>query len=334
MPFFLLLTGLAFTLLLWLLLHSWRQTPYGRLAPMPAAILRLLPNRPPASVAEERKGMVRRIRRWKGWPRPVKKVESFTIPGPAGSLGVRLYHPQPKETLPVILYFHGGGWRLGDLETHDPICRRLADATQWPVLAVDYRRSPEHPFPAALDDAYAALQWVAARGRTIHTDPEHIIVMGDSAGGNLAAAVALRARDEEGPAIRRQVLIYPVLDLSHTDRESYRRFATGYLLTRERMQSFIDDYTPDPAQRIDSYASPLLASTHAGLPPAYILTAAFDPLRSEGAAYARRLKAAGVPVIYDNYEGMIHGFFGLPVFGRAAMRAVKRVGMVMQAGLP
>jgi acetyl esterase len=335
MPFFLLLTALALSLLLWLLVHSWRQTPYGRLAALPAALLRLVPAPPQAniSIPEERKRLHRLVRIGRGRRLPVRKIDNFMVPGPGGSLQVRLYHPRPEEMLPVILYFHGGGWRMGDLDTHDPICRRLAAACRWPVLSIDYRRTPEHPFPAALDDAYAALQWVAGKGANINADPERITVMGDSAGGNLAAAIALRARDEGGPAIYYQVLIYPVLDLSRTDRESYRHFATGYFLTRERVRGFIDDYVPDPDQRIDPYASPLLASTHAGLPPAYILTAAFDPLLSEGAAYAERLEAAGVPVIYDNYEGMIHGFFGMPVFGRAAIRAVKRVGTVLKEGV-
>jgi len=333
MPLFFFLVLVAFFLLGLLSLHSWRQTPHGQLGFMPAVLLRLLAWRPPApmSLAEER-ARIRRLARIAGGRRlPVRQVRELRISGSTGPIGARLYHPAPgNPSLPPIIYYHGGGWRTGDLDSHDRICRRLARRCRLPVLAIDYRRTPEYHYPAALDDAYAALQWVAANGSTIGIDGARPVVMGDSAGGNLAAAVCLQARDAGGPAISYQVLVYPVIDLTDTSRTSYLNYATGYFLTRDRMQGFIEDYVPEPAQRADPYASPIHATTLAGLPPTILITAAFDPLRDEGKAFADRLASASVPVHYREYEGMIHGFFGMPLMGPAGIDAVHLVAEVLR----
>lgn len=336
MPLFLLFVLVAFALLLLLLVHSWRQTPHGPLALMPAILLRRLPRQAPTAMSlSDERARTRRLARLAGGRRlPVQEVRDLDLGEAGAPLRARLYQPAPAEApRPVILYYHGGGWRTGDLDSHDRICRRLARAGRLPVLAVDYRRTPEYRYPAALDDAYAALQWVAANGSAIGVDGARPIVMGDSAGGNLAAAVCLRARDEAGPAIACQVLVYPVIDLTNTSRPSYLDFATGYFLTRDRMQGFIDDYVPTLEQRTESYASPIFAATLAKLPPALIITAAFDPLRDEGKAYADRLAAAGVPVRYREYEGMIHGFFGMPLMGPNGVGAVRLVGEVLRKEL-
>jgi len=331
MPIFLLFVFIALVLILLLLLFSWRQTPHGRLDTMPAVILRLLPEREDNLSVEEQRQNLRKLANLAGGrKRNVARIEDFSIPGPAGAIPVRLYDPAPEETLPLILYYHGGGWRSGDLESHDKICRRVARICSSRVLSVGYRRTPEHRFPAALDDAYTALQWACQQSSTLDFDPQRLIVMGDSAGGNLAAAVALRSRDEQGPPIRFQVLIYPVLDLANTERPSYLDFSEGYLLTRRRMQGFIADYVPDEQMRARPYASPLYCDNPEGLPPAIIFTAGFDPLRDEGGAYAKKLEAAGVPVHYHCYEGLIHGFFGLPFFGPKSTRAIRNIDYILK----
>lgn len=327
MPLFLFMTVVALGLIILLLVQSWRQTPHGRLDTLPAVLLQFTSQtRREEMLLQMERAWIRRAGAIAGGRRlPVERVDNFFIPGSAGSMPVRLYHPRPGAILPLILYFHGGGWRVGDLESHDKVCRRVARFTQFPVLALDYRRTPEHPFPAAFDDAYTLLCWAADHAGEIDGDPRQLIVMGDSAGGNLAATIALRARNEGGPAIRYQVLIYPVTDLIHLDRPSYRQFGIGFYLTQARMRTFISSYAPDEALRAQPYVSPLLSDDLQHLPPAFVLTAQFDPLHDEGLAYAEKLQAAGVPVVYQNYEGIFHGFFGLPLFGKKAVRAVREV---------
>lgn len=242
----------------------------------------------------------------------IGKVEDRTIPGPGGEIPVRLYTPVAAGgTCPALVYYHGGGWVIGDLDTHDALCRTLANEAGCKVIAVDYRLAPEHPFPAAFDDAYAAVKWVEANASEIGIDPNRIAVAGDSAGGNLAAAVCLKAKAEKAPEIAFQLLIYPVTDAPR-GTQSYKDFAEGHFLEAEGMDWFWNHYVlsagVDPS---NPYAAPLRASSFAGLPPAYVVTAGFDVLRDEGKAYAEALKKAGVDVEYVNYEGMIHGFFNL-----------------------
>ena len=239
-------------------------------------------------------------------------VADLTLPGPDGEIPCRVFHPETgsDKPLPCVLYFHGGGWVIGDLNTHDHVCRSLAKTSGCILLSVDYRLAPESTFPASFDDCYAAMDWISANGSELGMDPSRLAVAGDSAGGNLAASVALAARDNKGPAIGAQALVYPVTDTSLA-YPSYRENGEGYLLTRESMEYFINTYVPDATQRADQRVAPIRAADLGGLPPALIITAEFDPLRDEGEAYAARLRAAGVETEVTRYDGMIHGFFNM-----------------------
>lgn len=245
-----------------------------------------------------------------GEPEPVAEAVDRTIPGPAGPLPARVYTPAgaARGALPCLVYYHGGGWVFGDIEGVDAICRAVANRAGCKVVSIEYRLAPEHKFPAPLDDCYAALTWVAANGAQLNVDPTRLAVGGDSAGGNLAAAVTLRARDEGGPALRYQVLVYPVTNHDF-GTVSYTENGDNYLLTRDMMRWFWDHYLRNAGDGTLPLASPLVARDLAGLPPALVLTAEFDPLRDEGEAYATRLKDAGVRVRHKRFAGQIHGFW-------------------------
>lgn len=257
-------------------------------------------------------------------------IDDVNIPGPGGPLRIRLYRPQNVVNRGACLYFHGGGWVLNSIDTHDDFVRRLTDAAGCVCVSVDYRLAPEHPFPAAAEDAYAALQWVAANAATWDIDPARLAVAGDSAGGNLAAASCLMTRDRGGPPIRQQVLAYPITDCDFT-WPSYRENAEGYFLTTAQMKWFWDLYCPDEAQRRHPYASPIYAESLRGLPPAYLFTAEYDPLRDEGEAYAAALTAAGVPVTYEQFPGMIHAFLRRVTTFDAAKTALSKIAAILQA---
>ena len=245
-----------------------------------------------------------------GEPEDVAEVRDILAPGPAGQLPVRLYHPSPGTPLPLVVYFHGGGWVIGDVEIVDKPCRALANASRCVVASVNYRLSPETKFPGPLEDCYSATRWLAEQARALAVDPRRLAVAGDSAGGNLAAAVALMSRDRGGPKIAYQLLIYPVTAPAEgSPFASYRDNADGYLLTRRSMEWFWQQYLAAPKDSKSPYAAPLHASDLSGLPPAMVVTAEFDPLRDEGRAYAKRLQDAGVTVRAVHYEDMIHGFF-------------------------
>jgi acetyl esterase len=250
---------------------------------------------------------------------PVARVADRTL---AGTLGARLYVPADDgRRRGLVVYYHGGGWVVGDLDTHDPLCRFLAHAADVLVLAVDYRRAPERRFPAAVDDALAAFRAAVADAAALGADPARIAVAGDSAGGNLAAVVAQLAARDGGPRPTVQLLIYPVTDLSRK-HPSYRLFADGFFLTEREMDWYRSHYLPDEAAASDPRASPLLADDVTGLPPAIVLTAGFDVLRDEGEAYARRLEAAGVPVRLSRRAGLIHGFANATAVSRPAHAAM------------
>jgi acetyl esterase len=244
---------------------------------------------------------------------PMDAVRDVKIAGPAGVLTLRIYAPHLPKPAPALVFYHGGGWVIGDLESHDHVCRALANGARCTVVAVDYRLAPEAKFPAAVDDCFAATQWVAANSLELGIDPGRIAVGGDSAGGNLAAAVARLARDRGGPALIYQLLIYPVTDLQMKSA-SYIENAEGPLLTKAAMAWFIAHYVTGDADRVDPLGSPLLAADLVGLPPAFVLTAECDPLRDEGEAYGKRLKEAGGAAEVKRYAGMPHGFFS---FGAA-----------------
>ena len=253
----------------------------------------------------------------------VARVEERTIPGPAGEIPVRIYWPEGPGPHPVLVYFHGGGFVLCDLDSHDAPCRLLTDGAGCITVSVDYRLAPEHPFPAGPEDCYAATRWVAENAASIGGDAKRVAIGGDSAGGNFAAVVALMARDRGGPALVHQLMIYPVTD-DRLETPSFAENGKGYMLTRDAMAWFWGHYLSRPEDGANPYASPLRATDLSGLPPATLITAEFDPLRDEGEAYARRLQEAGVPVELRRYDGVIHGFFAMLELSQAR-DAVTRV---------
>ena len=237
----------------------------------------------------------------------VKKVEDRRIPGAVDDIPTRLYYPSGDPPFPVLVYFHGGGWVIGDLDTHHSFCHALAKTSGCLVVSVDYRLAPEHRFPAAVEDAYAATKWVAQNAAVIQADPERLAVGGDSAGGHLAAVAALMARDRNGPRINLQVLIYPITDFNF-DTPSYIENGEGFMLTRDLMKWFWHHFIENDRDADHPYVSPLRASTLSDLPEAFIVTAEYDPLRDEGEAYGKRLLEAGVNVRLSRYPGMMHAF--------------------------
>jgi acetyl esterase len=257
-------------------------------------------------------------------PPAIGEVRSASAEGPRGPIPLRVYRPASvadATRLPALVFFHGGGWVIGDLDTHDTLCRQLTAEAGISVVSVDYRLAPEHKFPAAADDAWAATRWVAAHAAELGVDGARLAVGGDSAGGNLAAVVALMARDAGGPALALQALLYPVTDVAAESR-SYADLADGYLLTREGMRWFIAHYLDRAAEGGDWRASPLRATSLAGVAPALVVTAGFDPLRDEGDAYAARLREAGVSVDHVCFGGMIHGFVPMGKLIETGNRAV------------
>lgn len=270
------------------------------------------------------------LRAMAGEPEPVGEVAERKIPGPGGDIPVRIYKPEGPGPFPMLVYFHGGGWVIGSIETHDPLCRLLTNAAGCITVSVDYRLAPEHRFPAALDDAFAAAAWAAANATILGGQNDLIAVGGDSAGGNLATGVARMARDKGTPPILYQLLIYPGTDWG-LDRPSYVENGEGYFLTKNAVAWFWSQYVEDEADRTDPRASPLRAEDLSNLPPALVVTAEFDPLRDEGEAYALRLQEAGVAVDAIRYDGMIHGFFQMTgVLGEARM-AVDAAGAKLRA---
>ena len=239
-------------------------------------------------------------------------VVNRDMQGPGGSLGLRIYTPEGRGPFPLMVFFHGSGFVVCSLDTHDAMCRNLCAGAGCVVVSVDYRLAPEHRFPAAPDDCLAATRWAAANAAALNADPGRIMVAGDSAGGNLAAVTALRIRDEGGPALIGQMLIYPVTDYHQPPRPSMIENAEGYGLTREGMIWFWNHYVRSPGDGVHPHASPIRAATLAGLPPALVYTAEYDPLRDEGEDYAKALTAAGVPVEVRRWPGMNHGFFFFP----------------------
>lgn len=244
-----------------------------------------------------------------GKPEKVFQVENRQIPGPSGNISVRVYIPQKSDNLPILMFFHGGGFTTGDFDTHDTPLRALANRTDCIIVAVNYRLAPEHPFPAAPEDAYAATKWVAEHAAEVGGDAKRIAVGGDSAGGTLAAVVALMARDRSGPELVYQLLIYPNTDATQNSTYLSWQENDGIILSRANMERGYTQYVPAGVDRKNYYLSPLYAKDLKNLPPALMITGEFDPLRDEGEAYATQLEQAGVKVVATRYKGMIHGFF-------------------------
>ena len=247
-------------------------------------------------------------------PRPVgpevAAVEDRSILGPDGDLPVRIYTPEGTGPFPILAWYHGGGWVIGDLESADPTARNLCKGAGCVVVSVDYRLAPETKFPGPAEDCYAATVWAAENASSLGADGSRIAVGGDSAGGNLAAAVSLMAADRGGPSIVHQLLVYPVTERNY-QTVSYEDNAEGFLLARDAMRFYWDAYLDDEADATNPYAAPMAAGNLAGQPSALVITAEFDPLRDEGEAYGRRLQEAGVATTISRYDGMIHGFFGM-----------------------
>jgi acetyl esterase len=258
--------------------------------------------------------IVREMALIEGDPEPIKSLTNLAIPSPAGLLPLRIYTGLNLRKTPpaVILFFHGGGWVTGDLDTRDALCRKMANQVEAVVISIDYHLAPEYKFPACLDDAYAAACWVAESGDQLGVDVTRIAVVGDSAGGNIAAALTLLCRDREGPNLLFQCLIYPVVDVSSTrnNYSSKTEFGSGdYLCKNERLEWYREQYLSVCDDGSNPYISPLLALDFSRLPPAYILTAECDPLRDEAEEYAKKLRSAGVSVTTERAKGMFHGFF-------------------------
>lgn len=278
---------------------------------MAEAKLRPIEEMTPAEARAQMDG-VARARAQAFPPTPLERIEEREIPGPAGPMRARFYWPNGKAGgLPALLYFHGGGHVIGSLDSHDGTARNLCAGAGAVVVSLDYRMGPEHRFPAAVEDSWAALKWLHANAGSLGADPARLAVAGDSAGANLAAVVALMARDAGGPALRLQLLVYPVGDYSLTG-ESYQRYATGYgVLTRDAMAWFQRNYLNGAEEADDWRASPIKAESHAGVAPALVVLAECDVLFDDGQAYAAALRRAGVPVELKVYDGMIHGFFSM-----------------------
>ena len=264
-----------------------------------------------------------------GTPIELPRVEDFTAPGPDCDIPLRLYSSAADAVLPVVVYFHGGGWVIGNIKSHDFICRRLARDSNATVISVDYRLAPEHTFPCAAEDCYAVTKWVADNAQQLKVDGSRLAVAGDSAGGNLTAVTALQARDRGGPRITFLLMIYPVID-GMMSFPSYKENAEGYLLTAADMAWFYDQYAPEGVDRKNPLLSPLYAPDLSGLPPALVITAEYDPLRDEGEAYADALQQAGVEARSSRYDGMVHGFFGLDAIIPAAAPAMEEAASALQ----
>ncbi len=283
--------------------------------------------------AEARQAINALLEAFKGTPEPVAKTERREIPGPAGGIPVQIYTPEGKAPFPVLVYFHGGGWTIGEIASWDPFCRSLCNASGCVLMAVDYRLAPEHKFPAGPEDCYAAADWAAKNAAAIGGDPRRIAVGGDSAGGNLAAAVSLMARDRGAPNLAFQLLIYPATDAA-LDTPSQEQFQEdGYILSRQDMVWFWGHYLRNDDDKSNPYACPAEASDLHGLPQALVVTAGFDPLRDEGENYAARLQDAGVKCECVRYEGVTHGFV---LFGSVldeGRKAIADIGAALRAAL-
>ena len=264
----------------------------------------------------------------------VARTDDRIIAGPDGTdLPIRIYWPTTSdEPRPVVVFFHGGGWVIGGVDSHDGQVREMVNRTGMVFVSVDYRLAPEARFPAAAEDCYAATEWVAANAASIGADADRLGVAGDSAGGNLAAVVALMARDRGGPAIAHQLLVYPCCDMDSNAWPSQTENGFDYFLTKESMDWFYDQYV-DPADRNNPYASPIKAADLGGLPPACVITAEYDPLRDEGEAYGRRLEEAGVACDVHRFDGMFHGFFGMTLAIPGAVAAQETAAAAVKAAL-
>jgi acetyl esterase len=269
-----------------------------------------------------------------GDPMPISRVEDRTIPGPNGEIPIRIYTPDGTGPFGALVYFHGGGWVVGNIEMTDQPCRMITKAAGCVTVSVDYRLAPEHKFPAGPEDCYAATKWVADNATALGCDPSRIAVGGTSAGANLAAAVALMARDRSAPNVAYQLLVYPATR-RELDTPSHKQFATDgyYILSRADMEWFWGHYLASETDAANPYACPARAKSLAGLPPALVITAEFDPLRDEGESYAARLREEGVATVLKRYDGVTHGFFGMPSVVEKSRVAIAEASAALRAAI-
>ena len=296
---------------------------------MAAAKLQSFHQMIPAAAREQ---MKRRVAA--GDPVPVGRVEDRMIPGPNGEIPIRIYTPDGTGPFGALVYFHGGGWVVGNIEMTDQPCRMITKAAGCVTVSVDYRLAPEHKFPAGPEDCYAATKWVADNATALGCDPSRIAVGGTSAGANLAAAVALMARDRSAPNVAYQLLVYPATR-RELDTPSHKQFATDgyYILSRADMEWFWGHYLASEADAANPYACPARAKSLAGLPPALVITAEFDPLRDEGESYAARLREEGVATVLKRYDGVTHGFFGMPSVVEKSRVAIAEASAALRAAI-
>ena len=289
-------------------------------------------NAPPIHTqsVEEVRASYEAMAQFSGTPEEVYKVENRTIPGPAGKIPVRVYTPEGTGPFPILVFFHGGGWTIGTLNGYDGVCHALTNQARCLVVSVDYRLAPEHKFPAAVEDAYAATVWVSQHAADMHGDPERIAVGGDSAGGNLAAVVSQMARDKDGPKLVYQLLVYPATDHFIPGTASIHENANGYLLTIDSIIWFWNNYATSEADAHNPLMAPLRARDFHNLPPALVITAEYDPLRDEGEMYAAKLQEAGVAVTMTRYNGMIHGFFTMINFMDQSKAAIAEAAAALR----
>lgn len=300
----------------------------GHLDPQCEALLRQIAeaNSPPLSSLtpqQARENFL--LKSWLGEPKQLSSIKNMNIPGPAGPIPIRVYTPEGKPLYPTLVFFHGGGFVLGTLDEFDSLCSYIASGAFGMVVSVDYRLAPEHKYPAAVEDAWAAVQWIASHTEELQADPRRIAVAGDSAGANLAANVTMLAKDNRFPFLVYQVLICPGLDWSNTETDSFRFFGDGLWLSKTNFGWYRNHYLKNPKQALDPQVSPLLAKDVSELPPAFILTAEFDVLRDQGEAYAERLKKADVPVTCTRYQGMLHDFVTVPGLFDQAWKAIDEI---------
>lgn len=281
---------------------------------------------------EEMRQATKNFSVFQGDPEIIHDVFTKNIVAHDHEYAVRIYRPFSETPLPVILYFHAGGFVKGDVVYSESFCRKLANGSGCIVVSVNYRLAPENPFPAAVDDAYHALQWVYHAAHEFGGDKERLAVVGESSGGNLAAAIALMSYTKQGPAIRLQVLIYPQLDYTHSC-PSHHLFADGYFLTEQALYFYAKQYVPEGTDLKNPYLSPYWTKHHKHLPQAYIITAEYDPLRDEAEGYAKQLKKAGVKVIHHRYPGMIHGFISMSTLLEEAGQAIQSICRALQLAL-
>ena len=332
--YIILLLVAAVSLSVTVLVQSWTNTKYGRLDTRTAIFVKLVAisgaNSGDKPLIELRKISDASALKITAAPEPFNNIKDIKIPGPVKQIPIRIYTPEHSRNSPIILFMHGGGWAIGNLNTIDSICRQMAKKGSVIVVSVDYRLAPENPFPAGLEDCYAALRWTYQNAQSISGDQNRIAVAGASAGANLAAALTLMARDKNGPPIAAQVLVYPVTNCWKIDTESYLKFGNDFYLTKKQMASFINAYLPHREDRNNPLVSPLLADNLQRLPPALVITAEFDPLRDEAEAYYKRMQEAGISVVHTRYKGMIHGFLGMGRFLPQAGQATDEIAIFLK----